>query len=127
MIKDLAAMFKPDSEDTLEYAQQVVERSVQLARSQLEVAEGMYSKVSREYRELLASADSSVMLQGWTKVLGSASCCTSEGVAAAFQNAVAFQGDMIQVAQSRVPKMREQLLARLGETPAAGARAGKSA
>lgn len=113
MLQNLAALLKPDYDSTLEYAQQVLERSVQLARSQLEVAESMYTKVSQDYRELLESADSSTMFQSWTKVLGSASCCTSEGVAAAFQNTSSFHNDMIQVAQSRVPDLNKQLIERL--------------
>ena len=81
MIENVTAMFKPNTEMAVEYAQQLAERTLGLARTQLDVTENVYGAVSREYRELLALDGPSEILQTWPKVLESTTRTSTEGMA----------------------------------------------
>lgn len=116
MIENVTAMYKPNTEMAVEYAQQLAERTLGLARAQLDVTENIYSEVSREYRELLALEGPAAMLQGWPKVLESTTRTSTEGMAALLKNAVVYQTELFQMMQSRVPELNGQIVDNLIQT-----------
>lgn len=123
MIDNVTAMFKPNTEMAVEYAQQLAERTLGLARAQLDVTENIYSEVSREYQELLAAAEPSAMLQSWPKVLESTTRTSTEGMAAFLKNAAIYQNELFQMMQRRVPELNGQIVESLIQTArAAGAK-----
>lgn len=110
MMEKVTAMYKPNPEKALEYAQEIAERSLDLARAQLEATEKIYSAVSRDYRDLLAKDDQAAMLQAWPKVIESAARSSTEGMAVLLKNAVNYQSELIRMMQSRVPELNEKIL-----------------
>lgn len=123
MIENVTAMFKPNTEMAAEYAQQLAERTLGLARAQLDVTENVYSEVSREYRELLALDGPSEILRTWPKVLESTTRISTEGMAVLLKNAVAYQNELFQTMQRRVPELNGQIVESLIQTArAAGAK-----
>ncbi len=123
MIENVTAMFKPNTEMAVEYAQQLAERTLGLARAQLDVTENIYSEVSREYQELLTLEGPSAMLQSWPKVLESTTRTSAEGMAALLKNAVIYQNELFQMMQSRVPELNGQIVESLIQNArAAGAK-----
>lgn len=112
MIEKVASMFRPDTEMTTRYAQQVAECAMRLARSQLEVTENIYSEVSREYRELLATEEPSAMLRNWPKVLENTTRTGTEGMATLLKNAVDYRNELIQLMQSLAPELNGQIFER---------------
>ena len=123
MIENVTAMFKPNTEMVAEYAQQLAERTLGVARAQLEVTENVYSAVSREYRELLALDGPSEILQTWPKVLESTTRTSTEGMAVLLKNAVIYQNELFQMMQSRLPELNGQIVESLLQTArAAGAK-----
>lgn len=116
MIENIASMFKPNSEPTLDYVQEVMERTLQLVQTQMDVTENIYNEVSQEYRELLTAAEPSAMLQGWPKMLESTTRNVSEGAAVYLKNAVNFQNEMLQMMHDRMPELSRQAMGRLIET-----------
>lgn len=124
MTDHVSAMFKPNTDMAVEYAQQLAERTLGLARAQLDVTENIYSEVSREYRELLTLEGPAAMLQGWPKVLESTARTSTEGMAALLKNAVIYQNELFQMMQSRLPELNGQIVESLIQTArAAGAKA----
>lgn len=116
MIGNATSMFKPNSEHTLEYAREVMERGLQLVQTQMEVTGGIYSKISEEYREILASTEPSALFQSWPKVLESTTRSTAEGAAVVLKNAINFQTGMLQMMQSKMPELSQRMMDRLIET-----------
>lgn len=121
MNENVTAMFKPNTEMAVEYAQQLAERTLGLARAQLDVTENVYGEVSREYRELLALDGPSEILRSWPKVLESTTRTSTEGMAALLKNAVAYQNELFQIMQSRVPELNGQIVESLMQTARAAA------
>lgn len=109
MIENVAAMFKPNPEKALEYAQEIAERTLRLARTQLEVTNKIYGEVSREYRDLLTSEEQSAMLQSWPKVVENATRTSAEGMASLLKNTIDYQNELIRMMQSRVPELNGQI------------------
>lgn len=124
MKDNVTAMFKPNKEMAADYAQQITERTLGLARSQLEVTENMYLEATREYRELLVAEGPSAMVQSWPKMLERATRTSTEGIAEMLKNAMNYQTEILQMMQSRVPELGGQMVDSLVETTrAAGAKA----
>lgn len=123
MIDNVTAMFKPNTEMAVDYAQQITERTLGLARTQLDVTENIWSEVSREYREMLAAEGPSAMLQNWPKVLESTTRTSTEGMAMLLKNTVIYQNELFQMIQSRMPKLNGQIVESLTQAArAAGAK-----
>lgn len=124
MTDNVTAMFKPNTEMAVEYAQQLTERTLGLARAQLDVTESIYSEVSREYRGLLAVEGPSAMLQSWPRVLESTTRTSTEGMTAFLKNAVIYQNELFQMMQKSIPELNGQVVESLIQTArAAGAKA----
>lgn len=122
MIDNVTAMFKPNTEMAVEYAQQVAERTMGLARAQLDLTENICNEVSREYRELLALEGPAAMLQSWPKMLETTTRTSTEGVTAFLKNAVMYQNELLQMMQKQVPGLNGQIVeAMLQSARAAGA------
>jgi hypothetical protein len=109
MLDKVTALFRPGSEGSLDYAQEVMERTLQLTRSQLDVTENMFSEASREYRELLAAEDPSALLQNFQNVLQSNARIGTEATAAFLKNAISYQNELIQMVQNTMPELSRQL------------------
>lgn len=123
MTDNVSAMFKPNTEMAVEYARQLAERTLGLARAQLDVTENIYSEVSREYRELLAAQGPSAMLQSWPKVLENTTRTSTEGMAVLLKNAAVYQNELFQMMQSRLRELNGQIVESLIQTArAAGAK-----
>lgn len=121
MIEKVTAMYVPNTEKALEYAQEIAERTLRLARAQLEVTNSIYGEISREYRDLLASEEQSEMLRGWPKVAESVTRTSAEGMAALLKNAVGYQRDVMLMMQSKVPELNEKILETLIQSTRAAA------
>ncbi|OHC71379.1 MAG: hypothetical protein A3H93_03050 [Rhodocyclales bacterium RIFCSPLOWO2_02_FULL_63_24] len=116
MISSFAALLKPGSESTLDYAQQVMERTLQLARSQLDVTENIVSTVSNGYRELLTPAEPLEMVRGLSKAMDCSTRSTIEGSTAMLKQTVDYQNELIRMMQARMPELNRQFFAALGQT-----------
>ena len=116
MVGNVTAIFKPGSERTLELAREVMDRGLQLLETQMEVTEGIYGKISEEYREMLTATEPAALLRSWPKVLESTTRSTAEGTAVLFKNAIAFQKEMLGMMQSRMPELSKQMMDSLIET-----------
>lgn len=121
MMENVTAMFKPNAAMAMEFAQQVAERTLQLTRAQLDVSENIYSEVSREYRDLLTATDPSAMLRSWPKVLEVTARTGTEGLAVLLKNATLYQGELVQMMQSKVPQLNGQIVEGLMQTARAAA------
>lgn len=109
MIDKVTSLFRPGSEGSLDYAQEVIERTLQLTRSQLDITENMFSEASREYREMLTAEEPSALLQNFQNVLQSNARIGTEATAAFLKNAVNYQNELIQMAQNSMPELSRQL------------------
>lgn len=102
MKQNVAMMFTPNTEIALQYVDQMLERTLQLARSQLEVTERLRDAVGAEYRSLLSSREPSVMLRTWPTILENTVRNGTVGTTAFFKNAMEFQTEQIQTMRNRM-------------------------
>lgn len=115
----------PDAQRAMDYARELMERAMQLARAQLDMTESAYGELSREFHDLLSSPDPAALLQGWQKVMEGNVRRTTENATASLKNAIDFQTHLIRITQDRMPELSLQLTESLAEarwlapTPAA--------
>jgi hypothetical protein len=128
MNEKLVSLFKPHTEVTLEYAQQMTEDAMQFLLSQMAVTENVFMDVSRECRELLASsAEPATMLNSLPAVMKNTTRSTTAGADAILKNVIGYQAALIQMMQNRVPEIRRQFSQSLLETARSAATAGAAA
>lgn len=116
MIANFAALLKPGSESTLDYAQQVMERSLRLAHSQLDVTESIFDALSNGYRELLRPAEPAEMFKGLSKAMDNSTRTTIEGSTALLKQTFEYQNELIRMMQARMPELNRQFIAALEQT-----------
>lgn len=116
MTKKINPPFIADTRSTQEFAEQLTECATELLRSQLDVTENVYRKLSLEYREMLKSADAPATFQRWPSLLESTIRSTTEGTASLLTNVIGFQDRLIQLTQSKVPELNRQFVRQVIET-----------
>lgn len=116
-----AAMIVPGTKAALEYAEQVLERTLSLAQSQLDVAAKVGTTAGERYRNLLSkSAGPSASLPAWPAMMESTFRSSTESAAALMKNAMAFQTEMIKIMQTTMVKANRQFGARMTDIGSKG-------
>jgi hypothetical protein len=105
----LAAMQKPaapaasTTQSGLDYAQQMMQITLQLSQAQMEVMKGLYEEVGKEYRQVLAAADPKGIAQQGPGLMATTLRANAQAGALFMKNAKEYQEAILGLAQFTGP------------------------
>jgi len=95
----IATLNQPNTQNAFGYAQQMMECTLKLTKSQAEVMQGLCDEVMQEYREALSSGDPSTLQKTGPRFMSTVLRANIEAAALMVKNAKEFQSEMYQMMQ----------------------------
>ena len=97
----MAAMSKPTTQYTFDHAQRMMDCSLRLTQSQMDVMKGFYDEVGQEFSKTMSSSsDPSTMAKNWPQLMSVATRANAEAAALFMKNAQEYQSELLQMMQS---------------------------
>ncbi|MBK7768352.1 MAG: hypothetical protein IPI44_21305 [Sulfuritalea sp.] len=121
MIDKVTEMFKPATESTLEYVRDAMDRTTKLAQTQFEVVTNLYDETQKDYSDLLTSSAPMALVRDMPRILGSTTRSSAKASVTLLKNAIAYQAEILQLMQNRVPSLHHQWMQRFIESARASA------
>lgn len=106
----LAALSRPTTKNSFGYAQQMMECTLKLTKSQADVIKGLCEEVGQEYRETLSSVDPAAAQKNWSSLMSNAVRANTEAAALLMKNAKEFQSEMYRMMQIAEPGLPGQFM-----------------
>ncbi len=98
-----AATAAPTAQSNLDYAQQMMQYTLQLSQAQMEVMKGLYEEVGKEYREVLSAADPKGTAPQWPGLMATTMRINAQAGALFMKNAREYQESMLGLTQFSSP------------------------
>jgi hypothetical protein len=97
----IATLNKPVALNGFNYGQQMMNCTARLTQAQVKVIQGLYDEVGEELtKSLKVSSDRAAMVEGWTRLMATATQANAEAGALLMKNAQECQSELLEMAQS---------------------------
>ena len=90
---------RPATQNTFDYAQRMMDCTLNLTQAQTDVMKGLYDEVGQECREALTSSDPAAMSRNWSGLMSTAMRANAEAGALLMKNAREYHEEMLQMMQ----------------------------
>jgi hypothetical protein len=96
----IAAMKQPATQNGLDHAQRMIECTLRLTQTQMDVMKALYKDVGQEFSKTIASStDQSAMARNWFQLMSGAARANAEAGVLLMQNAKTYQSELMQMMQ----------------------------
>jgi hypothetical protein len=107
----MAAKSKPTTQYTFDHAQRMMDCTLRLTQSQMDVMKGLYDDVGQEFSKTMSSAaDPATMAKSWPQLMSVATRANAEAGALFMKNAQEYQRELLQMMQSANPGLPGQFM-----------------